>query len=207
MTVPEPPQRWQGWEMENSPWPWDSTPRPWQRGQTFGLVPGFAPVPEHVPQRSVVGTDDRHLRALDGLREGDLRLDLEIAALLRARAPREPRPAAAGRAAAAAVEEVREDVAEPARVEAAEAAAAGGAPGRPEAAPVVGLALLGIREQVVGLLDLLEALLGLLVVRVAVGVVLADQLAVGLLDLVGRRRPLDSQDLVGIALLGHCAPS
>src|SRR4051794_30127286 len=56
MTVPLPPQREHGWEMENSPWPCDSTPRPWQRGQVFGAVPGFAPVPVQVEQICETGT-------------------------------------------------------------------------------------------------------------------------------------------------------
>src|SRR3954471_17456265 len=42
--------------MEKSPWPCDSMPRPWQRGQTFGDVPGFAPVPVHVEQTAEVDT-------------------------------------------------------------------------------------------------------------------------------------------------------
>ena len=57
MIVPEPWQRWQGWEMENSPWPCDSTPRPWQTGQTTGCVPGSAPVPRHVGQAACVATE------------------------------------------------------------------------------------------------------------------------------------------------------
>src|SRR4051794_7519481 len=151
--------------------------------------------------------DDRNLGAIDRLGERDLRLDLEVAAGLGPRpAPATPAAtAAATRPAALAAEQVGQDVAEAARVEAAEAAALTAA-GRAEAAAVVGLALVGIAQQVVGLLDLLEALLGLLVVRVAVGVVLTDQLAVGLLDLVGRRRALDSEHLVGITLLGHGTP-
>src|SRR6185312_1613812 len=48
ISVPVPPHWGHGWEIENSPWPCDSMPRPWQRGHTVGLVPGFAPVPWHV---------------------------------------------------------------------------------------------------------------------------------------------------------------
>src|SRR4051794_11553365 len=48
MTVPEPPQREHGRVIENRPCPWDSTPRPWQTGQTIGSVPGSAPVPRQV---------------------------------------------------------------------------------------------------------------------------------------------------------------
>src|SRR5204862_8014 len=52
------------------------------------------------------------------------------------------------------------------------------------AARVVRAPLLVIRERRVGLLDLLEALLRGLVASVAIGVVLARELAVGLLDLL-----------------------
>ena len=57
ITVPEPPQRSHGRVIENSPWPWDSTPRPWQTGQTTGWVPGSAPVPRQVGQAECVATD------------------------------------------------------------------------------------------------------------------------------------------------------
>ena len=50
---------------------------------------------------------------------------------------------------------------------------------------VVLLALLGFAEHVVGLLDLLEALLRGGVARIPIGVVLARELAIGLLELVG----------------------
>src|SRR3954468_11334712 len=56
ITVPAPPQRVHGCEIENRPWPCDSSPRPWQRGQTFGDVPGFAPVPWQVVHRDGDGT-------------------------------------------------------------------------------------------------------------------------------------------------------
>src|SRR3954449_4935932 len=48
MTAPEPPHFEHGVEIENSPWPWDSIPRPWHLGHTRGLVPGLAPVPWQV---------------------------------------------------------------------------------------------------------------------------------------------------------------
>src|SRR5919197_2358869 len=57
ITVPEPPQREHGREIENTPWPCDSTPRPWQTGQTIGEVPGRAPVPRHVLHAACVATD------------------------------------------------------------------------------------------------------------------------------------------------------
>ena len=65
--------------------------------------------------------------------------------------------------------------------------------------PVVGPPLLGVLQDVVGLLDLLEPLLGGLVARVDVGMELAGEAPVGLLD-VGLRGPLrDAQNLVVVA--------
>src|ERR687896_1900682 len=57
ITVPEPPQRSHGRVIENSPCPCDSTPRPWQTGQTTGWVPGSAPVPRQVGQAECVATE------------------------------------------------------------------------------------------------------------------------------------------------------
>ncbi len=73
-------------------------------------------------------------------------------------------------------------------------------------AGVVLLALLGIAEHVVGLGDLLEARLRLLVVRVAVGVVLTRELAVGLLDLLGGRLLVDPERLVVVGTRCHADP-
>ena len=124
-----------------------------------------------------------------------------LAARFRAHAP------AAGRAA----EQVGEDVAHRGGVEvevaeAAEAAAGPGAGGERAGAAVVLLALLGVAEHVVGLGDLLEARLGLLVVGVAVGVVLARELAVGLLDLLGGRLLVDPERLVVVGTRCHRLP-
>src|SRR3954463_14550909 len=57
MTVPEPLQREQGRVTENTPWPWASTPRPLQTGQTLGDVPGRAPEPRHVVHAEWVATE------------------------------------------------------------------------------------------------------------------------------------------------------
>ena len=154
----------------------------------------------------VGGDGDRHLRAGDRLVEADRDLGLEVAAALGAwlASRRPPAAAAAAPAAGGLAEEVGEDVAEAARVEARLAAAA--APDvreRVAQLAVVLLALVGIAEHVVGLGDLLEALLGLRVARVLVGVVLARELAVGLLDVVGRRLALDAEHLVVILGGGH----
>ena len=128
----------------------------------------------------------------------------------RSRCRRRGAAAACGAGAAAAAEHAAEDVAEAAATAAATGAAAeqvveverlpapaAAAAGRerPEAAAgrraqlVVLLALLGVADDVVGLGDRLEAVLGGLVARVGVGVVRTGELAVGLLD-VGRRASL-----------------
>src|SRR5215207_10996717 len=120
--------------------------------------------------RRVGGDGDRHLRALDRL-------------------------------PAAGVEDARQDVREATEVGrgraagAARARAAERVGGAEQPAAVVALALLRVREHVVGLGDLLEAVLraGVLV---RVRVVLARELAVGLLDLVLGRLLLDAQRLV-----------
>src|SRR3954451_13515796 len=57
MTVPEPPQREHGRVIENTPWPWASTPRPLQTGQTLGEVPGRAPLPWQVVHAACVATE------------------------------------------------------------------------------------------------------------------------------------------------------
>ena len=55
--MPEPLQREHGRVIENTPWPWASTPRPLQSGQTFGEVPGRAPLPRQVVHGACVATD------------------------------------------------------------------------------------------------------------------------------------------------------
>src|SRR5581483_7286669 len=106
-----------------------------------------------------------------GLRQLDGQLVVEVVAADRARAP-----AATGPAGEEVLEDVLEERAEARVGEAAERAAG--------AVPVVLGALVGVGEDGVGLVGLLEALLGLLVPRVAVRVVLHGQAAVRLLDLV-----------------------
>ena len=58
----------------------------------------------------------------------------------------------------------------------------------------------GIGEDGVGLVDLLELVLGALVVRIAVGMILDRQFSEGLLDLVGRGAFLHPEGLVVISL-------
>ena len=170
-------------------------------GRGAGLGAGAAARPAGLGHRHL----QRDLRALDRLLEAQRDLGLEVAAALGARSrgarrasSRTPRPAPP----AAAAEQVGEDVRERARVEAAARAAGARRPGaageRVEPAAVVLLALLRVAEHVVGVLDLLEALLGLGVAGVAVGVVLAHELAVRLLDLLRRRLLVDAEDLVEV---------
>ena len=72
------------------------------------------------------------------------------------------------------------------------------------AEPIVRLAALGIREDLIGVGGLLELLLGLGIVSVDVGVELPREPAECLLDLAIGGVPLDAQHLVVVAL-GHLA--
>ncbi len=65
---------------------------------------------------------------------------------------------------------------------------------------VVGGALVGVGENLVGLAALLELLLGLGIVRVAVGVELHGELAIRGLDLAVGGGAFDTQDLVVVGL-------
>jgi hypothetical protein len=67
---------------------------------------------------------------------------------------------------------------------------------------VVGGALVGVAQDFVGFLGLLELLLGLGVVRIAIRMVLHGQLAIGLLDLFFGGVAIHAQDLIVVAL-GH----
>src|SRR5262249_3820182 len=146
----------------------------------------------------------RDLRARDRLVEADRHLRLQIAAAFGAWTLALP--------ATAAPEQVGEDVAHRGGVEvevaeAAEAAAGAGAGRERAAAAVVLLALLGIAEHVVRLGDLLEAGLRLLIVRIAVRVVLARELAVGLLDFLGSGLLVNPERLVVVGTARHLTPS
>src|SRR5262245_5092519 len=140
---------------------------------------------------------DRDLRAVHRLVEAEADLALEVAPALLAR----PRLAAAAEERGDDVPDIRGEAAaarDSARAREASRPEAG------EASPrVVLLALLLIGEDVVRLLDLLEVLLGLFVIRVAIRMPLAGELPVGLLDLVLRGALLDAQDLVEVARRSH----
>src|SRR5205085_10480738 len=97
-------------------------------------------------------------------------------------------------AARGPAEQAPEDVAE---VEIGEIERRAGGTGAERAgSAVVLLALLRVRQDVVGVLDLLESLLGLGVARVLVRVVLPHELAVGLLQVVLRHVLRDAERLV-----------
>src|SRR5262249_18734129 len=130
------------------------------------------------------------------LLEADLHVVAQVGAALAAAAA--PAPGAAAHA-----EQVVEDVGE-GRGDVAEAAGCAGAAvlegGMAEA--VVGGALVGILEDLVGLVDLLEAGLARLVAGIAVGVPLHGELTERGLELGVGGGALDFQDLV-VAALGH----
>src|SRR6185503_15001681 len=140
---------------------------------------------------------DGHLRLGSAQRviERETHLGLDVGATHRLL----PRTTSGGAAAEDVAEASPEDVAE---VEVAEVDvdAAWARPRRAAAVrraeAVVCLPLLGVREDVVRGLHLLEALLGALVPLVRVRVELARELAVRLLDLVGRRALLDAERVV-----------
>jgi hypothetical protein len=155
-----------------------------------------------------VGRDpQRHGDAVERLGEPDGRRGLEVGTA--------GRPGLRAPGTCSEAEEVAEQVAEaaPAAGPVAEqvlqvdgagvAAAAGGEPARREelARLVVLLALVRVADDVVGLGDLLELLVLGAVVGVRVRVVGARELAVGLLDLVGRRGLADAEH--GVEVLGR----
>src|SRR6185437_2735042 len=161
--------------------------------------------------RALAGQPQRDGGAVDGVAEVQRRLGLDVSAaprpgLLLGAPSRTEDPAenvaqpAAGAAATTAAEQVVK--VEP--VPAAGVAAGAGHPDPPAAEHrarlVVLLAPLLIGQDVVGLGDLLEALLGLRVALVGVRVILAGQLAVRLLDLVRGRTLGHAEGLVVVLL-------
>ena len=119
---------------------------------------------------------------------------------------------ARGCAAASAPEEVAENVAEIAETEAASAKAAEACArsrievrvNACEAVLVIARLLVGVRQDLICLVDLLELLLSGLVAGVLVGVVLHGELAVRLLDLCLGRIFLYAEHLIIISLVLIC---
>ena len=139
---------------------------------------------------------DLLLAAQRGLLEGEGQVVAQIVA---------GNGAIAARGAAAAGEERGKDV-----LKAAEAAAKAAEIAIPAAAKaalravmselVVLSALLGIRQHLIGLVDLLEALLRFFVARVDIGMVLLRELSIGALDGRFIRAPVHAENLVIISL-------
>lgn len=149
------------------------------------------------------GEGDLALAAKGRVLKADLDLTDDVLALRRA-------SSTAGRRRAAA-EEIAEDIAE--IPEAAEAAASKSAEARVrieirvdarEAVLVVPGLFIGVGQDLIRLVDLLELFLGGLVAGVLIGVVFHGQLAVGLFDLGVGRVFLDAQHLVIISFVLIC---
>ena len=196
---PEPWQLWQGssivsprpWQfgqvrsMVKKPWLARTLPWPPQVGQVVGLVPAWAPD----ARACFTGNAGRHadLRGLAGV--GFDERDLEVVAQVGAALARGALALAAP-AAHELAEQVVEDVGHrggEVGPEAAAAAAAAVERGMPEV--VVGRALLRVLQDLVGLVDLLEAQLGARVAGIAVGMEFLGEPPVSRLQLLLARAP------------------
>src|SRR5690606_19936827 len=135
--------------------------------------------------------------ALEAVFQRDLEIVAQVGTAIGARAP------AAGAAAHELAEQVGEDVGTRREVEAGTGTAAPSALERGMAVLVVGRALLVVLEDVVGLVDFLELLLGLLVARIAIRVILHGQLAVGFFQVFSRGVAAHAQKLVIVAVCRH----
>src|SRR6266704_1287728 len=167
-------------------------PRPAAGGTGGGLGPRGGAVSPALLAGLGPGDLDVGLGAEGGLLEGDLEVVAQV------------RPPA--RAAAAAPEEVAE--AEEVAQDVAEVREDRGVEPGPRAHPgvtvgVVTLALLGVAERAVGFRALLEAVFRFLVARVAVGMVLEGQLAIGGLDLLLGGVARDPEHFVVVAFGSH----
>ena len=148
---------------------------------------------------------DLLLAAERRLFKGDVQAHAQVFAPARAAALGLP-------AAEAAAENIAEDIPEAAAenvakaAEAAETGAAGAAGGRVErrmAELVILRALVGIGQHLVGLVDLLEALLAFLIARMQVRVVGLGQLAVGFFDLVLGCAFFNTEHFIIISFFSH----
>ena len=167
-----------------------------------GEVPAAAPDPLHVSQRLLARDLDRSLGAGGRLLEADLEVVAEIGAALR---PAAPPPAAEQVAEAEGVAEVGEDVGEVGKDRRIDAAAAAATADAGVAEAIVERPLLLVGENGVGLGRFLEFLFRLAVARVAIGMMLQRQLAVGAFDLDYGRLALDAEDLVIITFAHRVA--
>lgn len=179
-------------------------PVPLQSGQTSGVVPGAAGA---LAVRALLDTADIDLllAAERRLFKGDVQAHAQVFTAARAAAlGLAAAEAAAENVAEAAAENVTEDIAEAA--EAAKPGAAGAAGGRVKrrmAELVILRALVGIGQHLVGLIDLLKALLAFLVARMQIRVVGFGQLAVGFFDLVLGCAFFDAEHFIIISFFSH----
>src|SRR5262249_38263790 len=164
-------------------------------GTTPRLGAGARPASLAVAALRQARDGDRLFGAARGLFKEQLEPVLEILSTSRPCAPAAP---------AARAEEVPEEIAQhvleaAAELEAAEAGATLLERGVPE--PVVLRATGRVRQDLVRLADLFEALLRLrAIVGIFIGMPLDRELAVGLLQVLLARRPLDAEELVVVAL-------
>ena len=188
---PSPRQLGQGRATVRKPWVKRTWPWPRHVPQTSGWLPASTPE----PAAGLAGLEPRNLElgleALGGLLERDLEVVAEVVPA--------PRPRAAAVAAARRRRTPRRD---PRRSCRSRRRRPRRRPPTHGAEAVVVGALVGVGQDGVRLADLLEALLGLLVAGVAVGVVGAGEVAVGLLQLRVVGVPGDAEDAV-VVLGGH----
>ena len=207
MILPLPRHFWHGpvdWAMPKGVrWVVRTVPLPRQSGQVSAVVPGAQPVPLQSGQVSMRGA----VTSFSQPKAASSKLMFQRGAHIVA-----PARGVGVAGLGAAAEDAREDVAEAAAaediVEAAEAPEAAravtgvGVEGR-VAELVVLLALVGIGEDLIGLVGLLEALLTGLVAGVLIGVVLLGDLAVCFFDLVLRGALRNAEHLVVITFICH----
>ncbi len=182
------------WRMRTVPWSRCTSRAGLGAGARLGAaaLAGLAAFPGRDADLRVVAARGLLQRDLHAVAQVGAAIDLRAATL-----PRRPPPRLA--------EDVAEDVAEGLgeTAEALAALRAAEALVRVDAGVavlVVGGPLLAVREHLVGLLGLLELVLGLLVARIAVRVVFHRELAISLLDVVVAGVLRDAQNLVIITL-------
>ena len=160
------PRPWQDGQVRSrvkKPCAWRILPWPPQVVQTFGLVPDWAPLPGAGLAGDRGRDPDLGVLAGEGLFEGELHVVAQVRAALAAGAARAAPPGAAAHS-----EEVVEDVGEGGGEIGAEAGPAAAAlleGGMAEA--VIGGALVAVLEDLVGLVDFLEAMLAFAVAGIA----------------------------------------
>ena len=121
--------------------------------------------------------------------------------------------AAAAKAAEAAAEQIAKNIAKVHAACAAEAAAKAALPravagvNTGKAVLIVALALFGVTQHLIGLVDLFKFFLGVFIAGVIVRVILHSQLAVGFFDLLRRGSFAQTQDFIIIAFFSHKSSS